>query len=103
MSRQASEPPRGSLLAVWLIAAVASVGLLAVIAYFRGPVDLYPIPATTRAGIFNLDALPGPAPPVTPQVPEPDRPAVVFVGQPDRLLASAPRCLKPSRRIWRTS
>ncbi|WP_219418100.1 hypothetical protein [Pseudonocardia nigra] len=63
-----------------------SVVLLAVIQAFRGPAD-DPDPAYQRPGILDLAGLPEPASPVTPQVPQRGRPAVVFFERPGRLPA----------------
>lgn len=81
-------PGRGGrgLIGVWLVAAVASVALLVVIQLFQGPAD-DPDPAYQRPGVLDLAALPAPAPAVTPQLPRPGRPAVVFFERPDSLAA----------------
>ncbi|MGQ0717428.1 MAG: hypothetical protein ACT4NP_08945 [Pseudonocardiales bacterium] len=77
-------PARRGLLTVWLAAAAASAALLVVIQLSQGQAD-DPDPAYQRPGVLDLAALPVPAPAVTPQVPRPGSPAVVFFERPDRL------------------
>lgn len=86
MTEQVPGPAGRGLFAVWLLAAVASAVLLAVIQLFQGPAD-DPDPAYQRPGVLDLAALPAPAPAVIPQVPRPGSPAVVFFERPDRLAA----------------
>lgn len=86
MTEQVPSPARRGLIAVWLVAAVASAALLVVIQLFQEPAD-DPDPAYQRPGVLDLATLPAPAPTVTPQLPRPGRPAVVFFERPDRLAA----------------
>lgn len=69
------------LTAVWLVAAVGFAALLLIAEITRTPLD-DPDQAYQRPGILDLGALPAPAPPVIPGVPEPGTPAVVFFTRP---------------------
>ncbi|HSH62115.1 MAG TPA: hypothetical protein VK988_21195, partial [Acidimicrobiales bacterium] len=74
-------PSRPALALIWLIVAVGLGGLLAVARATQGPLDDAD-PAYQRPGILDLGALPEPAAMVSPGIPAPGRPAVVFFVRP---------------------
>ncbi len=76
--------PATPLVVTWLGVAVALGLLLAVARAAEGPLD-DPDPAWQRPGFLDAGELPAPAPMVTPGVPAPGHPAVVFFERADRM------------------
>ena len=77
MSTNRQRPTGRSLLMVWVVAAVVLGVLLLIAQLTRGPLD-DPDQAYQRPGILDLAVLPEPAAPVTADIPQPGRPAIVF-------------------------
>ncbi len=72
-----TRPSRPTVVLTWLVVALGLGGLLAVARGAQGPLDDAD-PAYQRPGILDIGQLPDPAAMVTPGIPAPGRPAVVF-------------------------
>lgn len=88
-------PPRRALATVWLVAALASMVLLAVAGRLEGGRD-DPDQAEQRVGFLDEGSLPIPAPPVVSGLPASGRATVVLFLRPDD---AARECREVTRRV----